>query len=160
DGRASSLRSASRADLLRRPVADAVDRAVIVVRQQHRPVFQPLHVHRPAYIVVVDEEAGDERLDRLDGPVRVESRDDHVAADLLAPVPGAVAGNEDRVAVLRREHLSGVEAHAERGRMRPKLRHRLGELLAAMAPAELRIRLIAAGAIRKPEMLAYLGHAV
>ena len=49
--------------------------------------------------------------------------------------------------------LAGVEAHAERRRMRPQLRDRLGELVAAVAPAELRVGDVAAVAIGEAEIV-------
>ena len=64
------------------------------------------------------------------------------------------------VAVLRREHVAGVESHAERGRVRSEQRDRLGELVARAAPAEFRVRNVALVAIRKAEIvLARLGDA-
>ena len=41
--------------------------------------------------------------------------------------------------ILRREHLAGVEPHAERGGVRAHQGDRLHELVARVAPAELRI---------------------
>jgi hypothetical protein len=49
--------------------------------------------------------------------------------------------------------LPGVEAHAERRRMRAQQRDRLGELVAAVAPAELLVRDIALMAIGEPEIV-------
>src|SRR5262249_57906806 len=43
-------------------VADAVDRAGVVVRHQQRAVPEHLHVHRAADIIFVLQEAGHERL--------------------------------------------------------------------------------------------------
>ena len=87
------------ADLPLRPISDAVDGAVVIVRQQHRAVFQPFHINRSTNIVVVLDEAGDEGLYRVDRPIGLEVRNDDVAADLMALVPRTVAGNEDRIAV-------------------------------------------------------------
>src|ERR1700730_1383925 len=89
----------------------------------------------------------------LKGSVRGERRHDDVTADFLALVPRSVASNEDRVVVFLREHLSGVEAHTERCAVRPELRYRFGELVAAMPPAELRVGNVAAVAIRKAEIV-------
>ena len=55
---------------------------------------------------------------------------------------------------------AGVEAHAERGRMRAELGDRLHELVAGAAPAHLAIGEVALVAIREAEMLAGLGDAV
>src|SRR5207237_4490409 len=49
----------------RRPVSYVIDCTIIVVGQQHRTILQPLDVGRPPDIVVVDNEAGNERYDRL-----------------------------------------------------------------------------------------------
>jgi hypothetical protein len=68
-------------------------------------------------------------------------------------MPRSVASNQDRVVVFLREHLSGVEAHTERCAVRPELRYRFGELVAAMPPAELRVGNVAAVAIRKAEIV-------
>src|SRR6185436_18456188 len=83
------------AHLPHRPGSDTIDRPVIVVGQQHRPVLQPFHVNRPADVGIVLNKAGYKGLNRFDCPVRVEERDYNIAADFLAFVPGAVAGNED-----------------------------------------------------------------
>ena len=55
---------------------------------------------------------------------------------------------------------AGVEAHAERGRMRAQQRDRLLELVARAPPAHLAIGEVALVAIREAEMLADLGDAV
>src|SRR5215471_1333078 len=140
-------------DLPRWRVSHAVDRAVIVVRQQHRPVFQPFHVNRTSDIIIVLEKSGYKGLDRLDCSIRIEQRNNDIAADFLAFVPRAVARNEDSALVLLRKHLPGVEPHTERCAMRPELRDRLCELVAAVAPAELRIGNVAAVAIGKAEII-------
>ena len=79
----------------------------------------------------------------------------------LRLVPRAVAHDEDRVVVFAREHVARIEAHAERRRMRPELRHRLGKLIAAVAPTEFRVGDVAAVAIGEAEIvLAGVGEAV
>src|SRR5205085_11545799 len=83
-----------------------------------------------------------------------------VAAELLRAIPRAVARDEDRVLVLRREHAAGIEPHAERGRVRAGLEDRCGELAARAAPAEFRIWEIALIAERRTGVLAELGDAV
>jgi hypothetical protein len=50
----------------------------------------------------------------FDRPVRVEPRDDDIGANFFAPVPQAVASYDDRVVAFLREHLPGIEPHAER----------------------------------------------
>src|SRR4029453_10521569 len=104
------------------------------------------------YLLSLDE-AGEERLDGIHGPVRVELRHDDVAAGLLGAVPGPVPGDEDGVLVLGREHIAGVEAHAERRGVRTEEGCRRLELAAAMAPAELRVAEVALVAERIAEVL-------
>src|SRR5216684_4705630 len=82
------------------------------------------------------------------------------SSDLVGLVPRAVPRDEDRVAILGGEHLSGIEAHAERGGMRAEQRHRRLELAARAAPAELIVGNIALMAIGVAEMLARLGDPV
>src|SRR4029077_17744405 len=76
------------------------------------------------------------------------------------PVPRAVAGDEDLVAIFGRENGAGVEPHAERRGVRAHQRDRPYKFTAAMAPAEFGIGNIALIAIRRAEMLADLGDAV
>src|SRR5258707_10028473 len=64
-----------------------------------------------------------------------------------------MASDEDRVAVFRREHLPGVETHPEGRGMRPHLCERLGELIATVAPAELRVGDVAAGAVGEAKIV-------
>src|SRR5262249_24247666 len=85
-------------------VAHPVDGARVVGGDEQRAVLQDQGVDRPADIVVVLQEAGQERLPGLNRAVLVELHHDDVAADLLGLVPRAVAGDEDRVAVLLGEH--------------------------------------------------------
>src|SRR5580692_3443235 len=134
-------------------VGDAVNRAVIVVRNEQRAVLHRLHVDRPADVLVVLQETSHERFLHSHRAVLVEVDDVNVAADLVGLVRGAVPRQKDRVAILRREHSPGIEAHAQRRRMRPELRNRLGELAAAVAPAEYRILDVAAVAVRKTEIV-------
>src|SRR5215472_17498375 len=145
-----------------RRIGHAIDGAVVVVGNEQRSVLHDLHVDGTADVIVVLDEAGDEGLYRFDGAVLVERRHDDVAADLLGLVPGAVAGDEDRVPVFGREHVSGVEAHAERRAVRSQERHGLRELLhAIVAPAELLVRQVALMAIREAEIvLAGLGETI
>src|SRR6185437_8169353 len=68
-------------------VGDAIDRAVVIVRDQQRAVLHRLHVDRPADIGVVLQEAGQKRLLRFHRAVLVQINDDEVAADLVRLVP-------------------------------------------------------------------------
>src|SRR5882672_6444278 len=99
-------------------VGDAIDGAVPVVGDQERAILHWQHIDRAADILVVFEEAGDERLHRLHRAVLVQFDDNDVTANLLRPVPGAVPRHDDRVLVGLREHAVGVEAHAQCGGMR------------------------------------------
>src|ERR1051325_4528785 len=76
---------------LRVAVGHAIDGAGVVVRDEDRAVLHLLNIHRPADILVVDQEAGDERLDRLHPAVLVELHERDAAAELVAPVPPSVA---------------------------------------------------------------------
>ena len=72
-----------------------------------------------------------------------------------------MARDESLAAVLRRERVPGVELDAERSGVRPQQGDRLGELVARMAPAELRIRNVALVAIGITEVVfARLGQPV
>ena len=51
--------------------------------------------------------------DRFHRAVLVEVDGDDVAAELIRPVPRAVAGKEDGVLVFLREHVAGIEAQAQ-----------------------------------------------
>src|SRR5262249_20837215 len=123
-----TLRLVASADPLQ-TVGQAIDGTIPVVRDQHRAVFHHLHVDWPADIFVVLQKAGDEGLDRLHRSVGVELRYDDVTTDLLGLVPRAVAYDEEGVVVFAREHVPRVETQAERRRMRPQLRHDLGNSL-------------------------------
>ena len=119
-----------------------------------------LHIDWPPAICVVLKEAGEKRLPRFYIAVLVQLRDDDIAADLPRPVPGAVAGDEDRVAVFWREHGARIEAHTGRGRVWTQQGDRFLELIARAAPAHLAIRESALMAVREAEVLATLGDAV
>jgi len=76
----------------------------------------------------------------------------------LLRFPGAVARDEDRVAIFGREHVAGIEPHAKRGCMRAQQCDRLGELVARVAPPEFLIGNLALVAVRIAEIvLAGLG---
>src|ERR1700674_5659739 len=136
------LRSRSAGRYPSAAVSDAIDRPVVVVGDEQRSILQDQNVGGPAHEFVVLNEAGDERLNRAHGAVPVQLDHYDVAADLFGPVPGAVASDDDRIVEFCRKHITGVEAHAERRRMRPEQRDRLGELLARVAPAEFLIRYV------------------
>src|SRR5207245_9480663 len=106
------------------------------------------------------EETGGKRLLRFPRAVVVERHEDDVAADLLRPLPGAMARDEDRILVLAREHFARVEPHAERGRVRAEQGDRLLELVARASPAQLAIREVTLVTVREAEMLTDLGNAV
>src|SRR2546426_2158689 len=137
----------------RAAITDAIDRAVKVVGQEQRPVRHHLKVHRAGDVIVVLDEPGDERLDRLHAPVLVEINGDNVAADLVGPVPRSVAGDEDRVLVLLREHVAGVEAQAERRTVRAQQGGRPRELVTGSTPTKLGIRQVSLMAERETEVL-------
>src|SRR5262249_23939186 len=80
-------------------VAHSVDRAVVVVGDQQLAVLQHQHIDRLSDIIVVLEEAGNERLHRSEGAVRLELHQDKITSHLGAAVPGAVAREDDLVAV-------------------------------------------------------------
>src|SRR5262245_22964169 len=142
-------------------VADAVDGAVVVVRDQQRAVFHDHHVGRPPDVVVVLEEAGHERLHRPEGAVRFELHHHKVTSDLGGAVPRSMARDDDLVAVGGREHCAGVEAHPQRRRMWTQQCDRLGELIAGATPSEFLVRDVALVAIGEAEIvLAGLGQAV
>src|SRR5262249_17655628 len=140
---------------------NSIDGAIVVVGDQHRAVLHRQHVHGPTDVVVVLDEAGDERLHRPEGAVAVQLDADHVAADLYASVPGAVAGKEDGVTVFAAEPVNRVELQTERGTVGPEQRDRLGELAALASPAEFRIGEVALVAVGIAEVvLAGLGDTI
>src|SRR5439155_13414245 len=150
----------SRRDYISLLVADAVEDAVVVIRDDHRSVLHHQHVDRPAphrwVGLLVDEEAREERfgLDHL--ALGVQSDAINIVALLDGAVPGAVPGDENVVLVFGRKHLAGVEAHPERGNVRAELQHRRGELRAGAILAVLGVERVALVAIRKAEMLALM----
>ena len=130
----------------------------MVVAHQHRAVLEHQEVHRPAQVGVVLDEAGHEGLDlRAALAVGPGHRDVGV---LGGAVPGAVARDEHRAAVLGREHLSLIEGHAQRRGVWAQQRGGLGVVGAALAPAEFRIEDVALVAVRIAEVLVGLGHHV
>src|SRR2546428_331474 len=96
------MKSPSTSSDLGAAVGHAVDRADVIVRDEQRTIFHDLHVDRPAAVFVVLEETNEKRLLRFHRTVLVQLHDDDVAADLLRPVPGAIARDEDRILILAR----------------------------------------------------------
>src|SRR5277367_3792110 len=120
-----------RGDLLL-TVADAPHSTVPVVGDQHRTVLHLHHVDRTADILVVLQEARDDRLDVLDRAVLVEMGDNDVTTELDGPIPRTMTRDDNLVLVGRREHLAGIETHAERGCVRTHQADRRRELAAGM----------------------------
>src|SRR5262245_41282313 len=142
-------------------VAHPVDCAVVVVRDQQRAVLHHQDIDRPSDIIVVLEEAGNERLHRPEGAVRLELHQYKITSDLGAAVPGAMARDDDVVAIGGREHGAGVEAHPQSPRVWAQQRERLGELIARVPPSELLVRDVALVAVGVAEIvLAGLSHSV
>src|SRR5262245_65729212 len=86
----------------------------MVIRYQQRAILQHLHIHRPAAVFVVLKKSGEKRLLRLHAAILVQLYDNDVGADLLGPVPGAVAGDEDRILILAGKHFTRVKRSEER----------------------------------------------
>ena len=59
--------------------------------------------------------------------------------NFIVELPRAVAGEENGVLVLRREHFARVEPQAEAGRVRACQHDRRREFTARVTPAEFRI---------------------
>src|SRR5947209_11708733 len=69
-------------------VGHAPDRAVVVVRNQHRAILGEQHVGRAADVVVVrSKEAADEHLRTLHSAVLVQEYREDVAPELLGAIP-------------------------------------------------------------------------
>src|SRR6202000_2233764 len=83
-------------------VAQAIDGAVPVIRDEHRTVLHLHHVNRTANILVVLEEAGDDRLDVLDRAVLVQMGDDDVTTELVGAIPRTVTRDDGLVLEARR----------------------------------------------------------
>src|SRR5215470_3216163 len=110
-------------------VADPIDRTGPVVGDEDRAVLGKHDIRRTAEIALVTlDPAGGEDL--LLGILAVRP-DDHALdarALVLVAIPRAVLGDEDIVLVVGREHVAGVELHAERRDMRAELDDRRREL--------------------------------
>src|SRR5258708_33688978 len=83
------IRSSSRtlSSDARAVVSDSIDRSVEVIRDQHRSVLKDQQVSRASQIIVVFNEARDERIDRSHCAILVEGHHDDVAAELLGSIP-------------------------------------------------------------------------
>src|SRR5260370_39202613 len=68
-------------------VSDPIDCAVEVIGNQHRPVFDELHVGRAPNIVVVLDEASAERLDRLHCTFFAGACPNNIPAARLGSIP-------------------------------------------------------------------------
>src|SRR5438128_2701761 len=109
---------------LRIAVTDAVDGAVVLVRNQQRSVFHLENVGRTAVelVLLFVEKAGQEWLDLRLGAGGPGDR--HVIAELLLAIPRTVAGDKGDVLVGLREHVAGVELDAKACGMRSGQRRR------------------------------------
>src|ERR1700733_12885568 len=141
-------------------VADAPDGAVPVVGDEDRAVLQLHDVDRTPDILVVLQEAGEQRFDVFDCAVLVEMSDSNVTAELDGPIPRTMTRDDDLVLVGSREHFAGIETHAERGCVRTHQADWRRELAAGVSPAEFGVGNIALPAIGGAEVLADLGDAV
>src|SRR5882724_5384014 len=136
-------------------VADAIDRAGPVVRDEERTILRQNDVGRPAQITLVafDPARG---KDLLLGILAVRIGDYALdpRALIFVPIPGAMFGDEDVVLVLCRELIAGIELHAERSHMRAEVKNRRGELRTFVTHREFRIGQVALVAVGVTEMLA------
>src|SRR6185369_12698337 len=117
-------------------ICDAVDGTGLVVRNQQAAVGQDLKIDRPPPGAVVLEPALGEDLVG-DRPVVPEQYLGDTVSCGLAAVPGTVFGDEYPVAVVRWEHVPGIESHSQRGDMGTKLHLGGGEFILAVPLAEL-----------------------
>jgi hypothetical protein len=93
--RPDSLRQELPADA-RAIVSDAIDGAVVVVRDQHRAVLEDEHVRRPSNIIVVLDKAGDERLHGFHRAVLVERHNGDVELDVQRRAKEKAPDRDDR----------------------------------------------------------------
>src|SRR6266404_820315 len=141
--------------------ADTIDGTVEIIGDEQRPVFHGKHVHRTSNVVVVLNEAGNERFHRLECAIVIQFDGHYVATDLHSAVPGSVPREEDDVAIFISKSVAGVELQAKRGRMGPEQCDGLGELAARAPPTEFRVGEVALVAIGIAEVvLAGLGDAI
>src|SRR5438552_13887480 len=114
--------------------ADTIDGTVEIIGYEQRPVFHGKDVHRTSNVVVVLNEAGNERFHRPECTIAIQFDGHDVATDLHTAVPGSVPREEDHVAIFISKSVAGVELQAKRGRMGPEQCDRLGELAARAPP--------------------------
>src|SRR5258706_8667748 len=132
-------------------VIDAVDDSGLVVGDEQGAVRRDDDVDRASGGVVALQPALCEGLVAHRAAVlQLHHRD--AIASLRIAVPRAVLRDEDGAAVFLGELGAGVEAHAERGDVRPELLRGRRELLARALPAEFRIGHVAAMAIGEAEI--------
>src|ERR1700738_2308505 len=95
-------------------VADAIDRTGPVVGDEDRAILVEDDVGGTAEIALVAfEPAGSKDLLLGILAVRTDVDANDSRALILMPVPRAVFGDQDRVLVLGRELIAGIELHAE-----------------------------------------------
>src|SRR5215467_9507333 len=82
-------------------VGHSIDRAVVVVGDQHRAVLEDQQVSRASEIIVVFNEARDERIGGFHRTVLVERHHDDVAAEMLISDDYNGAVYRDRQAVFQ-----------------------------------------------------------
>src|SRR5262249_17928516 len=99
-------------------------------------------------------------LIRQDFALRIYLHERNPVANTLRAVPGPMLRYEDLVAVFRREHRAGVEAHAKGGNVRPQLLRGRLELAAFTAAPELRVGCVTLVAVREAEVHAGARRAV
>src|SRR5215831_7294653 len=141
--------------------ANTVNGAIEIIGDEQRAVRHGKDIHRSPNVVVVLDEAGNERFHRSECAIAVQLDDHDIAADLHSAVPGSMPREEHHVAILVAESVAGVKLQPKRGRMGSEQRDWLAELAARVPPTEFRIREIALVAVGIAEIvLAGLGNAI
>src|SRR6476660_1957340 len=104
-------------------VGNSVNRAGRVVRYRQRAVGQDLHVHgAPPHGVALEPPLSKGLVgNRL---IALQFHDRNSIADLSRAVPRSMLRYKDLVTEFGGEHRAGIEAHAERGDVRPELLRR------------------------------------
>src|SRR5258705_1245171 len=130
-------------------VLDAVDRAGLVVGDEHRAILGENDVGRTAEIILVALKPA--RCEDFLLGILAVGIDDHALDPrtlIFVPVPGPVFGDEDVVLVLGGELVAGIELHAERSDVGAEIEHRRGEFRTLVDHRKTRIGSVALGAIR------------